>query len=573
MDQFRALFASIRKNLGALTATQKLLIGSLAVIMLMTLFLVSQYSGKQTMVPLLPGASSEDQQKAAAVLRTANIKMIEGPTGILVPSEKREDAFALLGQSGNQPANTAIVFENLLKNQNWMNSREQNRQLYKVMLDNWLSSVLGKFGGIRQARVFVDVPEPGGLGQSVRLAKASITLFSDSGHPVPQETVDAAARLVAGSVAGLNLENVVVNDGTAGRPRKVTTDTDLVPTTYREYASSVEKDFKGKIESLLRYMDPPAVVEVTASVDVTRIHAQETKYLPANEGTVSLPKRETNSSTLESQAGTSAEPGVRSNATADINTGASRGSKTEQKQEDSEMENKVGSRVAQIEDPRGQPTRLVATIMVPRAYIEHLIQHETPVKEGEQPKQPTPGDIQSRFDDERKAIESSLKPHVNTRTPEGQLIQGEVVVTMVSGEILASNTPGSGPAGTGGAPPSGLGGTLGTVLASGGSGLVDRIALGTLSVIAIGMMLFMVRRSGRRAVVATPAELVGRPPALEAKSDLVGEADETETAMAGIEVGEEQIKADKMREQVSELVRQNPESAAKLLNRWISVED
>jgi flagellar biosynthesis/type III secretory pathway M-ring protein FliF/YscJ len=129
MDQFRALFASIRKNLGALTATQKLLIGSLAVIMLMTLFLVSQYSGKQTMVPLLPGASAEDQQKAAAVLRTANIKMIEGPTGILVPTEKREDAFALLGQSGNQPANTAIVFENLLKNQNWMNSREQNRQL------------------------------------------------------------------------------------------------------------------------------------------------------------------------------------------------------------------------------------------------------------------------------------------------------------------------------------------------------------------------------------------------------------------------------------------------------------
>src|SRR4051812_12967490 len=149
MDQFRALLAIIRKNLGALTPTQKLLIGSLAVIMLMGLFLVSQYAGKATMVPLLPGATAEDQQKAAVILRTANIKIVEGPTGILVPTEKREDAFALLAQSGNQPANTAIVFENMLKSQNWMNSREQNRQLYKVMLDNWLSGVLGKFGGVR----------------------------------------------------------------------------------------------------------------------------------------------------------------------------------------------------------------------------------------------------------------------------------------------------------------------------------------------------------------------------------------------------------------------------------------
>ena len=65
---------------------------------------------------------------------------------------------------------------------------------------------------------------------------------------------------------------------------------------------------------------------------------------------------------------------------------------------------------------------------------------------------------------------------------------------------------------------------------------------------------------------------MGAPPTLEAKSDLVGEADESETAMAGIEVGEDEIKASKMREQVTELIKQSPETAGKLLNRWISVE-
>ena len=102
---------------------------------------------------------------------------------------------------------------------------------------------------------------------------------------------------------------------------------------------------------------------------------------------------------------------------------------------------------------------------------------------------------------------------------------------------------------------------------------IDRVILGALAVLALGMMLFMVRRTGRRPHIPAPQEIAGRPPTLEAKSDLVGEADETETAMAGIIVGEDQIKAEKMREQVSQMVKGNTEGAAKLLNRWISVEE
>ena len=50
MDRFQQVLKTIRKNLGGITPSQKLLIGSLAVIMLMTLFLVSQYAAKPTYV-------------------------------------------------------------------------------------------------------------------------------------------------------------------------------------------------------------------------------------------------------------------------------------------------------------------------------------------------------------------------------------------------------------------------------------------------------------------------------------------------------------------------------------------
>ena len=52
----------------------------------------------------------------------------------------------------------------------------------------------------------------------------------------------------------------------------------------------------------------------------------------------------------------------------------------------------------------------------------------------------------------------------------------------------------------------------------------------------------------------------------------MGEADESEAALAGIEVGDEEIKMAKMRESVGEFIKQNHDAASKLLNRWISVE-
>jgi flagellar biosynthesis/type III secretory pathway M-ring protein FliF/YscJ len=58
-------------------------------------------------------------------------------------------------------------------------------------------------------------------------------------------------------------------------------------------------------------------------------------------------------------------------------------------------------------------------------------------------------------------------------------------------------------------------------------------------------------------------------PTIHAENDLVGEADESQTAMEGIELDENEIKTKKMLEQVQEMVKKNPNDAATLLNRWI----
>jgi flagellar biosynthesis/type III secretory pathway M-ring protein FliF/YscJ len=83
----------------------------------------------------------------------------------------------------------------------------------------------------------------------------------------------------------------------------------------------------------------------------------------------------------------------------------------------------------------------------------------------------------------------------------------------------------------------------------------------------------MVRKAGRAPALPTAEELVGIPPALAPGSDLVGEADESDTAMSGIEVDDDELRTQKMLEQVSELVKSNPSSAATVFNRWMTPEE
>jgi hypothetical protein len=152
-------------------------------------------------------------------------------------------------------------------------------------------------------------------------------------------------------------------------------------------------------------------------------------------------------------------------------------------------------------------------------------------------------------------------------------MEGAVEVTMISGEPYPMPVPGSfgrTVSFLGGGDPGA--GALGTILLV-GSGMVDKLVLGVLALVALAMMMFMMRKVGRKPVLASAEELAGVPPPLETTSDLVGEADETETAIPGILVGEDEIKAAKLREQVSDLIRKDPEVAGKMFNRWIAVEN
>ncbi|MEM1185831.1 MAG: hypothetical protein AAGI53_12630 [Planctomycetota bacterium] len=568
MDQLQQVLANAKRYLGGMTTSQKLLLGSLAVIAAMSLFLVSRFAAQPSYEPLTYGGG---EPQMVTVLTAAGIdaKMENGE--VVVPAGTRSTAVATLTEQGALPNDTTILFNNLVNNQDWRNSREQNRQQFVFALQNELARVISKLKGVKAATVIIDSPEPEGLGRAVREATASATVWSGSGAPLRQETVDAVANLVAGARAGLQVENVRVIDGSNGTQRRATDETQMHATSYLEHATMVENETKRKLEFLLGYI-PGVTVAVTAQVDVTRVSQQTKRHLPLNDGTVSLLRKGNELSVTESGgAGSSAgEPGVRSMVGADINTASGGGGPNmEQTEGTEEFDNAIGTELRELVDPRGMPTFLAASVNVPESYIEEVLRRE----QGPEAEAGVEGEsatidrdaIRDRFDEVQSEIADSLMPHLKTRDVSGQLIEGEVQVALVPTPMTAL----AGPPG---------GGILGMLTGSGGSSVlggrpIDTLLLAALTLASLGMMFLMVKKGSRKIELPTPEEMVGVPPPLETEAELYGEADEGDSAMTGIEVSTEEMDRNKALVQIQEFVRADPSKAAVLLGRWMAIDD
>jgi flagellar biosynthesis/type III secretory pathway M-ring protein FliF/YscJ len=578
MDQLRRIMASINKQLKELTVSGKVALLSVGIVLLLSLALVALLTNKPNAVELFPGMAAADQAKAKAYLDGVGVKTTMQDGGkLMVPADQAAHAKAMLAESGTLPSDKSQMFETLLSKASWTNSRQQNEELYKRALQSELASTIENFHGVKSATVLIDIPEVAGLGAAVRKPTASATIFTSTGEPMPQSMVDAVASFIAGSRSGLDVSRVRIIDGTSHQQRRARGEEDALSNTYLEQAARVEKDTREKVLDLLQYI-PGVIVAVTAQVDVTKVTSQVQNYLPDGKGTVSLDRKRMETTNSTSEASSAAEPGLGSNITADINRGGGAlGSRTEQTESTVESENHVGSKTDTIVDPKGHPTMVAVSVNVPRGFVASLIK-TTPPAGGAAPAAPTDTEIDTEFTKVKDVIVNSIKPQVRAMTA---LANGssdaKALEALVSSSIGVSLIPLDLPAPSGSPQPSGL---LGTLAAGGGggafglnSGLVDKAVLGGLAVVAMGMMIMMMRKAGRKVEIPTAEELVGLPPALEAQADVIGEADEGDMAMPGIEVGEDEMQSQKVLEQVADLVTKSPDSAAKLIGRWISVED
>ncbi len=555
MDQLRQVLNTIQAQMTRLTSSQKLLMASLAVVMVMTLFLVSQYAGDRQFVELLPGTSGDEQQRALDLLRVNQITHEVKEGKIFVPAENQHFALAQLSQGGALPPDASLLFSNITEKQSWAMSADQRRQMERFALQNEIALTISEFDGVRSAKVLIDVPEPQGLGAATRRPTASATVFSSNGQPLTQRTVDAVAALVAGAKAGLAIEDVRVIDGVQNAQRRPTGDDQAVASTNFDQTLKVEKSVRDKLLNMLRYIDG-VIVAVNAQVDTRRVSTDTRRVLPNGAGSQTFALSESTSEETQAAAARGAEPGARSNTGLDINRGGATGSQFTKTDNQATLRPEVGYEQQRIIDPRGVITKLNATINVPRSYFVARYR-DLNGPDGE----PTDADLRPIIEQETERIRMGVEPIVDTPDVEGG--PGAVVVSMIP-----DWAPATGEAQTAGIGALGMGG--GTFAMT---GLVKTIALGGLAMLSLGLMARTLKRASKPAELPTAEELVGVPTVTQSSPDLVGEAGEADAALAGIELSVEEIDRRKMLEQVGELIEAKPDVAASLLGKWIEASD
>ena len=559
MDQLQRMLQTIREQLTKLSATHRLLIASLTVLLLMTLFLVSQYAGAKEYVPLLPvSATPEQVQQASQYLSEANIehRVREGMPE--VPPQRRRAIIAQMGQAGALPGDTSMLFQDLIEAQSWTMSNAQQAQLYNIALQNELAGVISQMRGITGATVIIDAPERRGLGAAVRAPTASVTV-SHAGQNLSQDTVDAVASIVAGAKAGLSIENVVVVDGVSNRQRRARSEDSLASGTHLELKMKYEKLYREQLSDFFSYIDG-VMIAVTAQVDATRQVQSVTSILPPGNGTVTAPRSETQRTFETTSASRGAEPGVRSNTGLDLAAGGSGGSGTTESEVTAELETRFGTRTQTIHDPKGRPTKLSAAINIPRSYVLR----EWRFANGEDAEAPDSAALQAFFDESRTDIERKALTLLEAQDQDGASIPGAVAVSMIPDPQPRRAAQAGG-------------GGLGMGLGAGGQGIlasgwIKTAALGGLAIASLGLMALALKKAGKRPDLPTAEELVGIPPALENSGDVMGEAGEAESALSGIELSDEDMQKRQMLDQVAAFVKDSPDDAAGLFQRWMSTE-
>ncbi len=565
MQALQRTIQSIFAQLRELTPTAKLLIGSLMIILVMSLFLVSLYAGQRDMVALglKSTVSAAVKKQVVDYLEIQSIPYEPKGSDILVPEDRK---IAVLGQLTEKQLidGDQINFDSLIVDASPFRTNAENKTRYLVAKMNVLEGMIGQMEGIERAKVVIDPSEgSGSLGRANVPSSASVSVRT-SGGELSQQKVDAIAHLVARSHAGLKPENVAIIDVRSGRSMQARDESSVSTGRYLEVKQAAENHVKSAIAGALDFI-PGVLIQVNAQVNATDEVQQTSSYEDPKIGVTNESSR-----TLSSSAPSPvAEPAVRPNTGVNIAMGRN-GSQMSDERNDTSSVPAFGRRESQIRDPKGYPLQINATIGVPRSYFVRLMQETKPAASADAGGSPVPADktagvdpaeLEAFVQKETDRLRLYVTPLIDTQAIQGAAA-GTVTVTMVPDFAVPTSdeaqvTPASA-----------------SMIVGGVSGdLVKSIGLGGLALLSVAMMFLMVRRASGKPSLPTAQELVGVPPALAAAdSDLVGEADESAPALEGVELTDDAMRRQQMLDQIRSMISETPEEASSLLRRWVKSE-
>jgi flagellar M-ring protein FliF len=502
--------------------------------------------------------SSEELKAIEAAFGTGRLEgyTVEGGR-VRVPSGQKAKYMAAMADAGAMPASFGSHLLEAVNKPGPFTSGPQQKAMMKIAVQKELSAIIGSMQGIERAMVLYDSQKKGGL-RSEETVTASVSVKPVGNLPLPANQVPKIRYLVAGAIAGLNPQQVTVadlNGRTYGGGGPDSATDDPLDDPYVQRLKAYPDLFEGRIREALAYI--PGVI-VKANVDLnSELRKSEQRNHVDPKAVAPLMTKDESETNVSDSGGPTGQPGFqaqqqRPNAPANLahapkstHNDKDRSSRTEQ--------NAVSTDQTTTEYASLTPKRVTVTVGIPSSFYEKIWREQNPT---------LPGQAAPPLD--KKALEqielaeikkvqntvTSLIPQVDATADPSPLVAVNTYQPLPQPEIPTTPTA--------------------EVAISWLSGHWSTLGMLALALFSLLMVRSLVR-SGPPATAATSPPM---SPAAAAAATAAAEASAEQKAAVVEPKDKAKLKrrlgsGQSLREELADLVREDPDTAANILRTWI----
>lgn len=478
---------------------------------------------------------------------------------IRVPRGEESTYMAALADSQAMPATYGSHTEKALNTTDIFSSRLKQDQRMKHSKEMELAQIVSKMQGIGRASVIIDIGDERGIAPK-KIFSASVSVETIGSVPLEESRVQAIRSLVAGSFAGMKPESIAVIDlknnrsYAQGRPGELLSGTQD-PSFQTKLA--YEQEYTRKIQNALTYV-PGAVVTIDVNLD-KELENNERK-ISYDSKTVLAQQNESNETSTQIMPGNSGRPGPAaqggfSNQPTSLSSSSVSVSGRAEK-ETSETKNKFLAPGSETVTRRAglTPKMVRVSVGVPYSYYEKIWKERNPPVNGVV-KTPTPNEMETLIKGEGELLKNyvaKVLPPRNIDNPDldtkndvvintfQQITPPELPETQFSETALLWAKSNSGTIGTG------VLALFGLLMLRGLLKGIPTAAPATEETPAITNAATAAVNSGEAS--ATPADTVAPAKKLARRTKGTGN----------------------LRDELVEIVREDPDTAANIIRSWIT---
>jgi flagellar M-ring protein FliF len=555
MDFVNKAYAQLADVFKTMTPGSRIAVGVLLAAIVVALVYLFQYqvtSGDEYLLGGCPFYGDELTRAEAAFAKAGlNGSQIADGNRIRIPRGKKEQYLAALAESSALPADFYKYLDEAAASDNPFSSTKSLEMRRWNAKQKELALIISRLKGISSATVQFDETTSRGSLRSQTQKRAMVAVQTLAGE-LDDNQIKAIRNIVVGSYAGLKSDDVSINDITSGRTYSGVEDAGgSQESLYALYKQRYEQDWKQKLEDQLSWIQNAIVnVNVQLSPEVEDTTQQVT--LDPKPITLSSTEYQKDQSTTTRELG--GRPGavsneVQGNRPLTLTAGAS-APETQSNESRSQVENLSGHTFNRKAKAPLSPNFVTAAIQFPMSHVLKVWRQTHPTPAGQSPKEPDPAELDKIRNDIKTKIEEiarNLLPPFATGTNPYPHITVQSYDDLKGEEIPAP-----------------------TVASQAGTWFADNWR--SLAMLGVGAFCLLMLRSMVKSTAApTPiATAVASEQDLDhPRLHLAEEEEEIDAEHEKVLRRRFEISGPNLKQELQELVKEDPDAAATILRNWI----